>query len=50
MTEARSDQITEEVQNIVNEMAKYSEEAQSGQFLNFYDNSPTFCTLVVMAK
>jgi ketosteroid isomerase-like protein len=42
MTEARSDQIIKEVQNIVNEMAKYSEEAQSDQFLSFYDNSPTF--------
>lgn len=42
MTEARSDQIIKEVQNIVNEMAKYSEEAQSDHFLSFYDKSPTF--------
>lgn len=42
MTEARSDQIIKEVQSIVNEMAKYSEEAQSDHFLSFYDNSPTF--------
>jgi len=45
MTEARSDQIIKEVQSIVNEMAKYSEEAQSDHFLNFYDDSPTFLHL-----
>jgi hypothetical protein len=39
MTEARSDQIIKEVQNIINEMAKYSEEVQSDHFLSFYDNS-----------
>ena len=42
MTENRSDQIIKEVQNIVNEMAKYSEEAQSDHFLSFYENSPAF--------
>ena len=42
MTEALSDQIIKEVQNIVDKMAKYSEEAQSEHFLSFYYNSPIF--------
>lgn len=42
MTEARPDQFIKEVKNIVDKMAKYSEEAQSDHFLSFYHNSPAF--------
>lgn len=50
MTEAENYDIVKNVKDIFDKMTEYSEGAQSDLFLSFYDNSPTFFILVMMAK
>jgi len=42
MTDAGSELVRKEIQNVVKKMTQYSEEARSGNFLSFYYNSPAF--------